>query len=348
MIASNTYYSRQLQLEGIGEQGQAKLQAAKVLIIGAGGLGCPILQYLATAGIGTLGIVDADAVSVSNLHRQILYTTADVGEFKVLAAKKRLEAMNPFIKIETYTEMLSTSNAVALFSEYDIIVDGSDNFATRYLVNDAAVLTQKPVVMGSIFQYEGQVTVYNYKNGPTYRCLYPEAPAAGSVPNCATIGVLGVLPGMVGCVQANEVLKLICHYGKPLSGSLWTLDSRNMQTLIFQYEKNKTLSINRLQENYNNDCSVLPEITWETLEKQSIPLLDVRTMEEYKAGHLEALHIPLQELETEKAQLENFESLAVYCQSGIRSRKAVALLQAWYPGLKVYSVQGGLASKGTL
>lgn len=337
-IEATTMYSRQLQLSEIGLEGQNKLEKAKVLVIGAGGLGCPILQYLVGTGVGTIGIVDGDVVSLSNLHRQILYGVADVGKPKVNRAAMRLHQLNPLVKIETYFEFLSTTNALQLFKQYDIIVDGSDNFATRYLVNDAAVLTNKPVVMGSVFQFEGQVTVYNYQNGPTYRCLYPESPEEGSVPNCSEIGVVGVLPGIIGCMQANEVIKLICGYGQSLSGSLWVFNAKSHEQYSLSFSKNEDIVITNLLDNYSIGCETIQEIALQKAIDGNYTLLDVRTLEEHKEFHLEGLHIPLQQLEDRYKELEFLEKGAVYCKTGKRSRKAVALLQQNLPEIKWVSI----------
>ena len=226
----NIQYSRHLILNEIGEIGQKKLKASKVLVIGAGGLGCPILQYLTAAGVGTIGIVDFDTVDKTNLQRQILYTHKDIGAFKAEVAANRLAELNPFVNFKIYVEKLTNKNASNLFSSYDIVVDGSDNFPTRYLINDAAVLANKPVVFGSIYKFEGQVTVFNYQNGPTYRCLFPNPPQPSTVPNCSEIGVLGVLPGIIGSIQANEVIKIICEIGQVLSG--WVYQLKTKKTLI--------------------------------------------------------------------------------------------------------------------
>src|SRR5690606_19253182 len=213
-------YSRHIILSEIGQAGQDKLLSAKVLVIGAGGLGCPVLQYLAAAGIGTLGIIDFDVVEISNLQRQVLFGTSSLGKNKAEAAKKHLEDLNPEISIMAYAEKLTYQNALELFKNYDIIVDGSDNFETRYLVNDACIITNKPLVFGAIYKFEGQVSVFNYQNGPSYRCLFPNPPQKDTVPNCSEIGVLGVLPGIIGSMQANEVLKIILGIGSTLSGKL--------------------------------------------------------------------------------------------------------------------------------
>lgn len=324
-------YSRHLLLDEVGYEGQLQLKKAKVLIIGAGGLGCPIAQYLAAAGVGTIGIIDDDTIDQTNLQRQILYTHADIGQPKVAVAKQRLVAINPYIDIQTYHEKVTTQNALSLFEKYDIIVDGSDNFQTRYLVNDACVLTDKPLVFGSIFKFEGQVSVFNYQNGPTYRCLYPEPPQAGEVPNCSEIGVIGVLPGIIGCLQANEVIKIICEIGKVLSGKVLSFNALTLQQMILKFTKNESIQITALID-YDIFCGVIlpqQEITYDELEssKNKYNLLDVRTYEERDADHIGGLHIPLNELASRTDEVVLDKPLVVYCQSGIRSAKAIELLQ---------------------
>ena len=227
--AETTRYSRHLLLPEIGLAGQQKLKAARVLVVGCGGLGCPVLQYLAAAGVGTLGLLDFDTVDDSNLQRQVLYATADVGRPKAVVAAEKLAAQNPFIALQTHQVLLSKDNALALFADYDVVVDCSDNFATRYLVNDACVILGRPLVFGAIFKFEGQVSVFNYQNGPTYRCLYPEPPAPGDAPSCAELGVLGVLPGLLGTMQAAEALKIILELGEVLSGRLLLVDALSMR-----------------------------------------------------------------------------------------------------------------------
>src|SRR5690606_35483210 len=230
-------YNRQIILSEIGQTGQDKLSHAKVLVIGAGGLGCPILQYLTAAGIGTLGIIDFDVVELSNLHRQVLFGTSSLGKNKAEEAKTRLEDLNPDITIIAYAEKLIHQNAIDLFSQYDMIVDGTDNFETRYLANDACIITNKPLIFGSIYKVEGQVSVFNYQNGPSYRCLFPNSPKKDAVPNCAEIGVLGVLPGIIGSFQTNEVLKLILGIGNVLSGKLLCYNALTSQTFTLKINK---------------------------------------------------------------------------------------------------------------
>ncbi|PRX49885.1 HesA/MoeB/ThiF family protein [Salegentibacter salegens] len=338
-------YLRHILLEEIGEAGQLKLKNAKVLVIGAGGLGCPALQYLAAAGVGKIGIVDDDLVDLSNLQRQILFSEKDVGELKTLAAKKRLHQMNSSIEIMTYNERLTEKNVLPLFSRYDIIVDGSDNFITKYLANDAAVLTGKPLVFGSIFKFDGQVSVFNYQNGPTYRCLFPQPGSPGEMPSCSETGVLGILPGIIGNLQANEVLKMILGIGNVLSGKLLVFDALEMQTLILPFSKNWEKVVTELEE-INFSCETMPfvSISYEEYSKypDSFTLLDVRSSEERDISNIEGLHIPLPELENRYSELASEDNLLVYCASGIRSLKAIFKLDSLLPEKKMYNLKGGL------
>ncbi len=337
MDSFNLRYHRQIILPEIGVAGQEKIAAAKVLVIGAGGLGCPILQYLVAAGIGKIGIVDFDIVDISNLHRQILYGKSSVGVNKAIAAKNRLTDLNPDIDIVAYPEKLTTKNAIVLFSEYDIIVDGTDNFSTRYLVNDACVLSQKPLVYGAIFKYEGQVAVFNYKNGPTYRCLFPEPPEAGSVPSCAEIGVLGVLPGIIGSMQANEVLKIVLELGDVLSGKLFTYDCLANQSLAFgvprvesQVTKVLDMATSFETTDYDLFCGIKKGVDITAKDAFLIKnacFIDVREEHEQpKIDNLNPIYIPLGELEEKIDTIPKDKELVVFCQSGIRSKKALEIL----------------------
>ncbi|MBP2831504.1 HesA/MoeB/ThiF family protein [Aquimarina sp. U1-2] len=337
MSISNTRYHRQIILPEIGTEGQEKLTASKVLVIGAGGLGCPILQYLAAAGVGTIGIIDFDRVETSNLHRQILYGQTAVGEHKAIAAQHRLEDLNPEIHTIAYPEKLSTTNALSYFSEYDIIVDGTDNFSTRYLISDACVIANKPLVYGAIFKFEGQVSVFNYKNGPTYRCLFPDPPRTGSVPSCAEIGVLGVLPGIIGSLQANEVLKIILGIGEILNGKLLVYDSLttrfstfSIQRIESEVEKVINLADQFKTMDYDFFCGIktIKEVTPEDITStKNSTLIDVReTSEQPRLKHLNAISIPLRVLSKKLTTLDKDKEIVVFCQSGIRSKKAAALL----------------------
>ncbi|MDR6562956.1 MULTISPECIES: molybdopterin-synthase adenylyltransferase MoeB [unclassified Arcicella] len=331
-------YNRQIILPEIGLAGQQQLNDAKVLVIGAGGLGCPILQYLVAAGVGNIGIVDADVVSISNLQRQILYTTADIDKKKVEVAKERLLAINPNVNIQTFPVNLSADNALALFAKYDIIVDGSDNFATRYLVNDASVILNKPFVSGSIFKFEGQVSVFNFQEGPTYRCLYAEPPTAGSVPNCAEIGVIGTLAGIIGTMQAAEVIKMITGAGEVLSGKLLMFDMLTMRSQIIKFKaipENKQIS--KLVD-YQILCGDFPVenthvIDIQTLEQwieeqRDFQLIDVRNPHEFERDNIGGINIPLDDL-LESIDEINLEKTIVFCcQTGLRSAKAIELLKS--------------------
>ncbi|CAM1342107.1 ThiF family adenylyltransferase [Tenacibaculum amylolyticum] len=325
-------YNRHLILEEVGEKGQLQLKKAKVLVIGAGGLGCPILQYLTAAGVGTIGIIDNDTVDQTNLQRQILYTVNDVGESKAVIAAERLSQLNPFVNFQVYKELLTKDNAISLFKNYDIIVDGSDNFQTRYLSNDAAILTGKPLVYGSIFKFEGQVTVFNYKESASYRCLYPTPPNPKDVPNCSEIGVIGVLPGIIGSLQANEVIKIICGLGTVLANKLLVFDVLSMRQLLLNYTKTERAEITELAENYEAFCGVTiieNEITIEEYEtsKTAYNLLDVREDWERKQHHIGGQHIPLGVLPHRYQEIKTDKPVVVYCKSGMRSQKAIEFLQ---------------------
>lgn len=347
--AEKKHYQRHLILDKIGVAGQEKIKNTKVLVIGAGGLGCPILQYLTAAGIGTIGIVDNDLVSQSNLQRQILFSYEDIGKQKVVCAKEKLTKLNPHITIETHACFLTSKNAISLFQQYDIIVDGSDNFQTRYLSNDAAILTQKPLVFGAIFKFEGQVSVFNYQNGPTYRCLFPDPPTPNSIPNCSDVGVLGVLPGIVGCYQANEVLKIACTIGTVLRGKLLTINSLNLQQNILNFKKNKSLKIEKLID-YDAFCGIAqasetdlsPEELKQLIQNQNTCLIDVRKTIEREHFHIGGTHIPLHELQQRLLELSDQDTLVFYCQVGQRSKIAVNIAREKYPTKNILNLAGGL------
>ena len=345
-------YNRQILLSEIGEKGQQKLLDAKVLVIGAGGLGCPALLYLAGAGIGTIGIIDFDTVAVSNLHRQIIYTVAEVGSNKALAAKKRLEALNPSISITAYPEKLTTANAISLFKQYDIILDGSDNFSTRYLVNDACIITNKPLVYGAIFKFQGQVAVFNYQNGPSYRCLFPNPPEAGSVPSCNEAGVLGVLPGIIGGMQANEVLKIILEIGTVLSGKIQLYSTLSNEMSAIKLKRNQeeidkvlTAASEFTTTDYDLFCGIkntVDIITFsETNNLKEAVFVDVREFyEQPKAPFLNPIELPLSSLESNLDKLPTNLPIVTFCQAGIRSIKAATLLKL--AGFnQVYSLKEG-------
>ncbi len=342
-------YSRHLLLEKVGMQGQVKLKQAKVVVIGAGGLSCPVLQYLAAAGVGRIGIVDYDIVEQSNLQRQILYTHQDIGKSKVTVAVKKLQGLNPFIQFNAHQTRLTKENALTLLAPYDIIVDGTDNFPTRYLLNDAAVLLDKPIVFGSIHTFEGQVSVFNFKNGPTYRCLYPTPPPPNEVPNCSEIGVLGVLPGIIGSLQANEVLKIILGLETILSGQLLTFDALSMKQSIFSFKKIAAPPIHALEEDYQALCGIytdIEEISVQEYKQQAsnFNLLDVRTQAERDAFYIKSIHIPLDELPERYTEIADNKDLLVFCKSGVRSKTAINILQNNRFKKELVSLKGGLLS----
>ena len=356
-------YGRHLIMPEVGMDGQKKLKEASVLLIGAGGLGSPLGLYLAAAGVGRIGIVDFDVVDYSNLQRQILHSTKDVGRPKLASAKERLEGINPFVKIETHEMHLTSENALALFSGYDIIVDGTDNFPTRYLVNDACVLTGKPNVYGSIFRFEGQVSVFATKDGPCYRCLYPEPPPPGLVPSCAEGGVLGILPGVIGTLQANETVKLIIGKGETLAGRLLLFDALKTKFRELKLRKNPDCPVCGSHRtitsliDYEAFCGVQKgwdsfareekyEITVDELKKRldnkdDLFILDVREPQEYQICNLNGFLIPLRDLPKRINELDTAKEIVVHCKVGGRSRQAVEFMkQAGFR--KVKNLVGGI------
>ena len=339
-------YSRQIILPEVGLTGQAKLTNASVLVVGAGGLGCPVLLYLAAAGVGRLGIIDADKVDITNLQRQVLYVTEDEGKSKAETAAQRLSALNPEINIDVYPVWLSKENALDIFSSYDIVVDGSDNFATRYLVNDACIVLNKPLVFGSIFKFEGQVSVFNYKGGPTYRCLFPEPPAAGEVPNCSEIGVIGVLPGIIGTLQANEVIKIILEKGDVMSGVLFMYDALSNDIQKLKVFKDPIASVVTELGTYEQVCETSPDIdkkTFDAWKEKNVAyqLIDVREPHEFEQRNIGGELIPMNTVKDNLNRIREDIPVIVHCQMGGRSRKVVDFL--YENGFKnVYNLKGGL------
>ena len=329
-------YNRHIILSEVGPKGQDKLNNTKVLVIGAGGLGCPVLQYLAAAGIGNLGIIDYDVVELSNLQRQVLFGSSSLDENKALAAKQRLEDLNNSISIIAYAEKLTYKNALQLFENYDIIVDGSDNFETRYLVNDACIITNKPLVFGAIYKFEGQVSVFNFQNGPSYRCLFPNPPKKDSVPNCSEVGVLGVLPGIIGSMQANEVLKIILGIGNTLSGKLFCYNALTLENSIIKIKKDNLQIENVLitkadfrERILSDDCAfaVNDVSIVDALKTPNAQFIDVREPHEQpKVEGIEVTNIPLGELEQNLHKIIKEKDKFIFCQSGIRSKRAVSIL----------------------
>jgi len=358
-------YSRHLIMPEVGIDAQRKLKASKVLCIGAGGLGSPAAMYLAAAGVGTLGIVDFDTVDFSNLQRQILHGTPDVGRSKLASAKDRLNALNPNVKIETYETALTSENALELFAPYDVILDGTDNFPTRYLVNDACVLLGKPNAYGSIFRFEGQASVFGAKDGPCYRCLYPEPPPPGLVPSCAEGGVLGVLPGIVGVIQATEAIKLIIGVGEPLIGRFLIFDALRMKFRELKLRKDPDCpvcgthpTVTKLID-YEQFCGVVPaapepvavnnatEITSVELKQRldrgdKLTIVDVREPNEYQINKIAgSVLIPLGDVPKRYNELDPDEEIVVQCKMGGRSAKAADFLRS--VGYKrVLNLKGGI------
>ncbi len=341
----NIQYSRHLRVDEIGLEGQLKLKSAKVLMIGAGGLGCPILQYLAAAGVGQIGILDHDTVDQSNLQRQILYGHSDIGKSKAFSAAKRLTQINPFITVIPIDKKLTSQNALDHFRNFDIIVDGTDNFTTRYLINDAAVLTHKPVVFGSIHKFEGQVSVFNYQNGPTYRCLYP-APQTHPPQNCSEIGVLGILPGLIGSFQANEVLKLILGLGQPLRGKLLIYNALTSHQRILRFEKNLEIQISDLpkEELFHCETTHIKELSFADFHtsKSNYHLLDVRTLADRQTHSMGGTHIPLADLKHRVKEIPTNLPLVVYCNRGITSKEAILILEQESGMPPLFNLKGGL------
>jgi adenylyltransferase/sulfurtransferase len=358
-------YSRHLIMPEVGMDGQRRIKAARVLCIGAGGLGSPVALYLGAAGVGTIGIVDFDVVDFSNLQRQIIHGTSDVGRSKLQSAKDRLTDLNPHVNVVLHDAALSSKNALQLFADYDMVVDGTDNFPTRYLVNDACVLLGKPNVYGSIFRFEGQASVFALKQGPCYRCLYPEPPPPGLVPSCAEGGVLGVLPGLVGTIQATEALKLILGEGEPLIGRYLIVDALRMRFRELKLKKDPDCPVCgerptvRELIDYEQFCGIAPappvaaadaseaEMTVDELKRRmdrgdDVFVLDVREPQEYRINRLPgATLIPLGELTKRLSELDPNREIVAQCKSGIRSAKAASILKdAGFPRVK--NLKGGI------
>ena len=358
-------YSRHLILPEVGLEGQRRLKAAKVLCVGTGGLGSPLAFYLAAAGIGTLGLVDFDVVDASNLQRQIIHSTKDIGRKKLDSAAEKLTALNPALNVVKHETMLTSANALEILKDYDIVADGTDNFPTRYLVNDACVLLGKPNAYGSIFRFEGQCCVFAAENGPCYRCLYPEPPPPGLVPSCAEGGVLGILPGLVGVMQATEVIKLILGKGEPLIGRLVLVDALNMRFRELKLRKNPECpvcganpTVTQLID-YQQFCGIVPETQQESTMKNGIPqitvkelkrridagedvqLIDVREPYEYQIAQIGGKLIPQNDVPQRLAEIDRDREVVVHCRSGGRSQRIAEFLkQSGYP--RVANVAGGI------
>ena len=358
-------YSRHLILPEVGMEGQRRLKAARVLCVGTGGLGSPLALYLTAAGIGTLGLVDFDVVDSSNLQRQIIHSTKDIGRKKIDSAEEKLSALNPAINIAKHETMLSSANALDILKDYDIVADGTDNFPTRYLVNDACVLLGKPNVYGSIFRFEGQASVFATEDGPCYRCLYPEPPPPGLVPSCAEGGVLGILPGLVGVIQATEVIKLILGQGEPLIGRLLLVDALDMRFRELKLRKNPECPVCGTHPtvteliDYDHFCGIVPETPQEKNVKNGIAqitvkelkarrdagedvfLLDVREPYEYQIAQIGGTLIPQNDVPNRLAEIPRDREIVVQCRSGARSQRIAELLkQSGYT--QVVNLAGGI------
>lgn len=359
-------YNRQIRLPEIGEAGQEKLKSSRVLVIGAGGLGCPVLQYLTAVGVGTIGIVDFDKVDESNLQRQILYSVDDVGKLKVDCAVHKLTRQNPHVRFITYNLQLTNQNAIDIIKNYDIIVDGTDNYATRYLLNDACVLLDKPWIYGSIHRFEAQISVFNYLNknkikGPTYRCLFPSPPLLELEDNCSEIGVLGVLPGIVGMLQANETIKIITEIGDILSGELLILNALNLQFHTIGIERSES-SLQAVPSSeaqftktaYGQFCNTVTkelkhEVSIEELHRlmsenrENIQLVDVREQNESpQIEELKEINIPLVEIIDNAYNIDRNKKVIIFCKSGVRSAIAILLLQKKFGMKNLFTLKGGV------
>lgn len=351
------FYARHLTLSDLGLEGQMRLKSARVLVVGAGGLGSPLLLYLAAAGVGHIGIVDGDVISLSNLHRQVLYTIDDIGKPKAEIARKRLQSLNPHIKIDIFPNFITNDNALEIIKQYDIIADGTDNFPTRYLINDACILANKVNVYASIFKFEGQVSVFNQllSDGtcsPNYRDLYPTPPAPDAVPNCAEAGVLGVLPGIIGCIQANEIIKIITNIGETLAGKLLIFDTLEMNSHILKIKKTFNNADIKNLIDYESFCSTLlphkvPSISVAQLynlqkNNTDFQLIDVREPHEYDQYNLGGILIPLAEVAKNLHKISKEKKVVIYCQSGKRSKEAVKLILDINSGFDIYNLEGGV------
>lgn len=342
-------YIRQTVLDGFGDAAQRKLSLAKVLVVGAGGLGVPVLTYLNAMGVGTLGVVDNDVVALTNLQRQVLYSENDIGLSKVAVAIEKLRQQNSETTLIGHTTYLNRENVFDILADYDMVVDASDNFPTRYLINDACVILKKPFVYGALHSFEGQVSVFNYKGGPTYRCLFPKMPQANEVPDCNENGVLGIIPGIIGNFQALEVVKMITDVGEVLSGKLLLYDglSQNSRKIKFPIDP-ENLHIKVLNTSYDFECSMVEssiasEAFLNLLHTDDIQVIDVRTSKEFKRFHLEAsCNIPLSVIEESIEKIAFDKPVYMICQSGIRSKKAISKLREIRPNATLINVNGGM------
>ncbi|MDZ4785834.1 MAG: molybdopterin-synthase adenylyltransferase MoeB [bacterium] len=349
-------YSRQVMLSELGEPGQLLLKQSSVLVVGAGGLGCPVLLYLAAAGIGRIGIVDGDTIDISNLHRQVLYTEEDIGKVKAEIAAQKLRIINPHIKIENFNENLSVLNANSLISRFDLVIDCSDNYETRYLVNDSSVINDKPFVFGAIYKFEGQVSVFNYTNingikGPTYRCLFPQPPPKDFIPSCSEIGVIGILPAVVGSLMATEAVKILSKIGELLSGELLTFNLLRSEFSKVKFVRNnedaiiKEIKVNPNKCNMNNIRN--KSITVQELKNllndgEDIQIVDVRETEEYLICNIGGDLIPLSSLPENCSKISKTKRVVVHCHHGMRSQNAIQWLSQNMGLTNLENLTGGI------
>lgn len=348
-------YSRHFVLPGFGEVAQSKLKTARVAVVGAGGLGCPVLLYLAAAGVGYIRVIDDDRVTVSNLQRQILYTSTDLNQSKAELATKKILQLNPQLKSESHQLRITAENALTLLRDVDVVVDCTDNFPTRYLLNDACVLLNLPLVYGSIFRYEGQVAVFNYRGGVTYRDFYPQPPALDSVPNCEEGGVLGVLPGLIGTLQANEVLKIISSYAEPLSGQILLFDTTTLEAIKIKVPDRKSRESVKKLIDYDEFCNLtdpvknprMKEVTVQELKEMmdknaEFQLIDVREPHEYEICNLGGELIPQGEIPQAVSRISKDKQVILQCRSGARSGNMVQWLEKNHGFTNLYNLKGGI------
>ncbi len=351
MIPQFSQFSRQIVLPEIGPEGQERLFQARVLVVGAGGLGCPALQYLTTSGIGTLGIIDYDIVEESNLHRQVLYHPAQIGRPKVEAAREALQKLNPLLHIITYFEKLNRENILGILSQFDLVLEGSDNFPTKYLVNDACILSGKPFILGGVHQFEGQLSVFNYQNGPSYKCLIPDPPYQTHIPSCAEEGVIGPVPGFIGCLMALEAIKIITGAGVPLSGQLLHVNALRWEVQIMAFEKNPTNFVFKEMGHYPEPSCKLPDgliamsaaglLDWVRQEK-AFMFVDIREKPTERLPFTNYQSIPYRQLETNHWPFQESDTLILACEYGIMSEKMAAILFDRFGLTGLYHLETGI------
>lgn len=343
-------FIRQTSLSSFGEEGQSKLQQASVLVVGLGGLGIPVVQYLNAMGVGTLGLVEQDVITIHNLQRQVLYSEQEVGQSKLEIAHCKLQGQNSSTNFKVFDSFLTRQNAINIIKEFDLVIDATDNFASRYLINDACVILKKPFVYGALHAFEGQVSVFNHKGGPTYRCLFPNQPTAEEIPNCDENGVLGILPGIIGSLQALEAVKVLTDIGDVLSGKLLLYDGLTQSSQKINFSSNpENKRITTLKESYEvPSCSSMTSISAEDFivlaEEKQVQIIDVRSEQEFLIDAWNGSNnIPLPELENRMNELEIGSDIYLLCQSGQRSKKAFELIQRAKPSAKLINITGGLS-----